>query len=136
MSLTGLYDVFKIVDCVRCKVLTEEDAGTAGPATDADDWSIVWMALALLIAAIFLTLLALILYRCCTFKVKRSEIAYLFISSHSKITNDVRILSLAISLCRGGYTYVTVFNLPARGQPHSVFGAFVHAGTICLFPDP
>ena len=37
---------------------------------------------------------------------------------------------------RGGYTYATVFNLPARRQPHSVFGAFVHAGTICLFPDP
>ena len=39
-------------------------------------------------------------------------------------------------LCLGGYTYATVFNLPARRQPHSVFGAFVHAGTICLFLDP
>ena len=45
-------------------------------------------------------------------------------------------LSLAISLCLGGYMYATVFNLPARRQPHSVFGAFVHAGTICLFLDP
>ena len=43
---------------------------------------------------------------------------------------------LAISLCLGGYTYVTVLNLPARRQPHSVFGAFVHGGTICLFLDP
>ena len=45
-------------------------------------------------------------------------------------------LLAAFSLCQGGNTYVTVSNLPALRQPHSVFGAFVHAGTICLFPDP
>ena len=28
------------------------------------------------------------------------------------------------------------FQFPTRRQPHSVFGAFVHAGTICLFLDP
>ena len=35
--------------------------------------------------------------------------------------------SLVISLCWGGYTYVTVFNLPARGQPHSVSSSGRHA---------
>ena len=44
--------------------------------------------------------------------------------------------SLCASLCLGGNTYMTVFNLPARRQPHSVFWAFMHASTICLFLDP
>ena len=45
-------------------------------------------------------------------------------------------LSLVTSLSLGGYTYATVFNFPARRQSHSVFGAFVHAGIICLLLDP
>ena len=45
-------------------------------------------------------------------------------------------LLAAFSLCQGGNKYATVFNLPARRQPHSVFKAFVHAGTICPFMDP
>ena len=45
-------------------------------------------------------------------------------------------LLAAFSLCLGGNTYMAVFNLPARRQPHSVFRAFVHAGTICMFLDP
>ena len=42
----------------------------------------------------------------------------------------------AFSHCQGGYMYVTFSNLPALRQPQSVFGAFVYAGTICLFLDP
>ena len=52
------------------------------------------------------------------------------------IANFAEDFLLAISLCRGGITYATVFNLPARRQPHSIFWVFVRAGTICLFPDP
>ena len=37
------------------------------------------------------------------------------------------------SVCQGGYTYVTVSNLPARRQPHSVFGALcMPAPSVCF----
>ena len=45
--------------------------------------------------------------------------------------------SLAIYLCQGGYTYMTIFNLPDLRQPYSFFfGAFVNADTICMSLDP
>ena len=53
----------------------------------------------------------------------------------AKYILGIFFLSL-FSVWQGGYTYVTVSNLPSRRQPHSVFMAFVHAGTICLFLDP
>ena len=43
---------------------------------------------------------------------------------------DFEYLKQTANLDRGGYTYASVFNLPARGRPHSVFGSFVHADTI------
>ena len=45
-------------------------------------------------------------------------------------------LLAAFSLYLVRFAYVTVSNLLARRQPHSVFGAIVHAGTICLFLGP
>ena len=38
--------------------------------------------------------------------------------------DDLLALLAAFSQCQGGNTYVTVSNLPALRQPHSVFGAF------------
>ena len=57
------------------------------------------------------------------------------------LTFDKRPLSFflsAFSSYLGGYAYVTVFDLPALRQPHSVFGAvFVHAWyvSVCFRPS-
>ena len=39
-------------------------------------------------------------------------------------------------MCQGGYTYVTVSNLPARRQPHSVFGALCMPALSVCFRTP
>ena len=52
-----------------------------------------------------------------------------------KERTSLRCLSFLslFSVCQGGYTYVTVSNLPARRQPHSVFGALcMPAPSVCF----
>ena len=50
------------------------------------------------------------------------------------LSRDHWVIFLSLfSLCQGGYTYVTVSNLPARRQPHSVLGALcMPAPSICF----